>query len=243
MGEENKDQGKGVDVGEIVAKVNESLSAQLGPIKGQIAVLESKIESKGKETPASNKGENNDDEFKFVGEDLDDDDPITKKDLKKVVEMVADKTAKIADSKARETVNEVIVERNTKVSRDRQALKDFPMIDDNRDEYDEKFLTEVDQEMAGRIQRGRAKNDPDLLYDAAAAVKNRWVDQGKLAPRHLADEERRRLNNQEDNFDARGGNGRQGGKWTPNDYQVNLAGSFGMSKERLLQIRDKYMKN
>lgn len=233
---DEKKEDKALSIDEIVGQVSKAVEEKIGGVRNALDATNEKLDSWAtKKAPKEP-----DEDFKFVGED-DDGEFVTKKDLKNFAKVVVDKTAELAKSTSAKMTNEVITEKQVKVARDVAALSAFPMMDSrNTEKYQEDFLKDVDTEMNQRIDRGRNRNDPDLLYDAAAAIHAKWVNSGKLVPDHMVKEESRKMNNNDDDFDIRGGGRGPSGK--PNEYQIGLAAQFGMSKERLTQLIERNKK-
>jgi hypothetical protein len=113
---------------------------------------------------------------------------------------------------------------------------EFPELDQRSKDFNKGFFDEVVSEMEARKNRGRG-DDPELLYDSAAKISNKWIQSGKKIPRHIVERERQAKNNQDDNFNV---NGRQkNDPFKPNENQLRLASRMGLSKERLTQIFEK----
>lgn len=161
-------------------------------------------------------------------DDIDDDSYITKKDLKMFGKAIVEDVNKLT----KKTADEVFEHKTTKMARDEEAIRDFPLLDNRSKEYSDSFYKEVENEIKRKVKNGRNSEDPDLIYDAAAFVEKRWVNEGKYMPKALADRINQNKNNSEDNFDVKGGGKKSN---DPNPRQIELAKRFGMTKERLTQ--------
>ena len=169
---------------------------------------------------------------------FDDDDPeeknyATKDDLKNLAKVIA----KTVTKEARTISESVVEERTNKDVRDNQAFQDFPMLYKASPEYNKKFDESVRLEMREKGRRGRADNDPDLIYDSCATVYSRMVRSGEIVPINEAEKARQRASADGDNFsEFKGGKKRSN---APTTRQVELAEKMGLSKESLTQ----HMKN
>lgn len=227
MPEETKDESKKKDGTEdfkasleaIEKNVTEKIDKKFNEFNHN---LDTKLETMKDKTGA---GSNEDDE----NSDVDDDDGlITKKDLKKYSKKIIEDVEKIT----KKTADEVFEHKTTKMARDDEAVRDFPLLDSRSKEYNESFYREVEAEVKRKMKNGRRSEDPDLIYDAAATVEKRWVNEGKYMPKALADRINQTKNNADDNFTMSKGSNKSN---APNQRQVELAQRFGMTKERLTQ--------
>lgn len=224
MGEETKETNNDFKsaIENIDKKLDEKISEGFSRIESKLQTRDTREDTRGKEK---------DDDFVF--DDTDEDGFVTKKDFKNLEKKLLDS----AEKKSKTIVEKTLESKESKANRDWEALKKWPKLNKNSDEFDMKFAEDVAKEMSSRINRGRKENDPDLLYDSASHVSHEWLEKGMWAPKHLAERERRETNNQDDDFQVNGR--RQANSGKPNENQTRLAARFGMSKERLTQIFEK----
>lgn len=162
-------------------------------------------------------------------DDGDEDSYITKKYLKRFTKSLVEDLNKTT----KRTVDETIESKKSKSSRDAEAAEDFPLLNNKSKEFNATFYKEVGAEVGRKVKNGRFKDDPDLIYDAAAAVEKRWVNEGKYIPKALADRLNQDRNNMDDSFDVSTTSNREGA--APTARQIELARRVGLSKDRLTQ--------
>ena len=156
----------------------------------------------------------------------DDEEIVTKKDLKKILNESRNEFKKDAEKVIKSTLTTV----STKANRDQQAFEDFPVLNPKSKSYNHDFYSAVKKEINDRISRGRSAEDPDLIYDCAATVKatnpkfTRSIDE-------QARDQARQMDNLEANFSVRGGSTQT--TFTPSARQVELGKNMGMSEEFL----------
>lgn len=235
MTEENKENENSFD--EAIKNINRNLEENLKPIKDGMDNFASKLDSMKKD----DKDDNN---LDFGDEET----YVTKKDLKDFKNSIGSQILSEAKKTSQEVANRTYESKLNKDSRDVEALRDFPLMNQSSSHYDDKFYADVDKEILRRVGGGSSQDekkkiseDPNLLYDAASNVYSRWVRQGRHAPAALAERETRDLNNREDNFEVKAR--RSVDSWKPNESQIELANKFGLSKERLTQHFEKIRKS
>lgn len=165
-----------------------------------------------------------------------DDEPISKKDLKKTIQAVVDGVIKKTTDQTKKIVSESLSANSTQNNVDNKTMKDFPLLHDQNS----KFAKEVVQELREMNAHGASKEDPWGLYNAAARVKSRWVDQGIYSSAHLAAHEARRFNNRDGMFGLHPGGGQETEGLNASD--VEMAGKMRMSSDRLKELYKKYGK-
>lgn len=209
---------KELDLDALVNSINTKVDATLAGITSK---MDTKINSMATKPVEKVKEETFDDLFG------DEDDSVSREDLKKVIPAMVNKAAEIA---AKNT-QKIMTENTVKNNRDFEAIRDFPMLNKTHDSYSPEFEAEVGKEIARRKQSGRSENDPDLVYDAAAVVKAINPKWHKEETKKIQ-EENRRFNNNQNNFSVKGG-GTQTDNSKPTEDQYALGMSFGMSKDAL----------
>lgn len=217
------------EIDEVVKVINQSLDEKLS---NHLARVDEKLKKEPqKEEPLF--------DFELDGEEGD---TLTKKDLKNVVTTVVGEVTKNVDKLSKKATNELLAERDKKLNRDLQAFNDFPMMNKQSGNFNKDFLKEVEAEIEVRERRGRNRDsDEDLIYDSAAAVKSRWVEKGLYVPPHLAKKETREADNNDSGFYVNG-TGRPADKRVT-EGQIEFASRFGLSKDRIVQLREKYGRN
>lgn len=161
----------------------------------------------------------------WMDDDEDDTAYVTKADLRNTLRDVVNEVK----GETRTVAKTVVAEHSTKSSRDVQALRDHPEINN------ETYLKEVETEMFARVQRGRNPEDPDLFSDSVTAVYDRAVRQGRITPAHLAKRRNERDDAGEDNFHMGDAPPRKDER--PSASTLAIARRMGMSEERFLQIQ------
>lgn len=162
----------------------------------------------------------------------DDDGIVTKSDLKKVLEMQKNNFLKESEKVA----NSIFESKTRKVSKDVEVIKDFPKLNPESGQYDNKFYEDVTREIERKVKGGYNAESPDLIYDAASVVEKQWIKNGKYVPQSTAEMMNQKNNNQQDSFEV---TGRAKPSGTPNAFQTELANKLGLTKEKLAQ----HMKN
>lgn len=161
-------------------------------------------------------------------DDGEEDQPITKKEL-----------AEILRKKERESETRYET-RTRKQIRDAQIIQDFPEMNKNSPAFSRKMFDEVGKELDLRMKRGKSPEDPDLLYDATAAVAARGVREGWYQPKAQIHRENVRRNSRDDSFEITDSGGSTSTE--PNEAQVRLASRVGLTKEKLAQHLGKIAK-
>jgi hypothetical protein len=216
---------KEIDYEKITSSLDEKVSQKLDGFLDKV-----KEEVKPKEEPK--------DDFKWTADDDESESYVTKKDLKEIVTKTLEKSKEISEESAKKTTDSTIQAKEARLTKDRQAVTDFPMLS-NGQYYDKEFVEAVSKEMDARIARGRHKDDPDLMYDSAAVVKARSGKWDKTMQEKVL-EETRDFNNQQSRFTAKG-KGKKGPSG-PSESQKELARKMGMDTEKFVE-RFKRMSN
>lgn len=210
-------QDKGIDFNEAIEKINENVMSK---IDTSFTALEEKLNSQKKPVKE-------DDVDLF--DDFDDDDKITKDDIKKIVTETFNEHQKKFESR-----NEQL---SRKAKRDAEAVRDFPELDQQSGVYNDKFFREVGKEIERRVKNGKSNDDPDLVYDATSAVAVRGYREGWYAPKEKAKRVNTKQNSNDDSFDLNDGNQNKAGKMS--EYQLKMASQLGLSKDKAAEILKK----
>ena len=203
---------------EIVSEIDQKFQTRLSEQENKI---QEKLNSlKEKTVTESSWGAESDDEDVF----------ITKKELKKIVGDLKNETQKEFPKVAEKILETKLEQKNVKTSRDTQAFKDFPALNQESKEYSPEFFTLVKKEIDGRISRGRSEDDPDLIYDCAAIVQ---ATNPKFAYKlqDLARQETRVRDNEEGNFNIRKRSTNDVEQ--PSERQIELAKKFNLTEADL----------
>ena len=201
-----------IDPKALAESISKSVEDKVLP---SISALESKLAKKEAKEEELDLGDDDDDE---------DDAFVSKKDLKEFFK----KMQKEVTDTSRRVTGEVLNEKNVKASRDQEAFKEFPMLDTGSSQYNPEFAKAVKEEIKAKLSRGRSQEDPDLIYDSAAAVKATSPKFWKSSD-ELAQDEARRLNNKEGSFDVRGKG--KNDRNAPTARQLEYAKKLGLSTE------------
>lgn len=225
------EEAKKDDVNELVSKINAKIEEKMKKDDEKMGMLSSEI-AKLSAKPAEKED--------FIDDDDDDSSYITKKDLKSFARHIYENVNKTAEKTSKEITIKTMDDNSVKNSRDVEAFREFPQMDSSSKYYDPNFRKAVEAEISLKGQRGRTSSDPDLLYDSAANIFSKWVKESKITPRSIVDDQRRINNNKDDDFSV------TPRAFEPNpiitDEHVKFAANFGMSKERLKEITEKYGK-
>lgn len=203
---------------DIIAELDSKFQSRLKEHESTIAEKISSLKEKPKGEEES--------EPKWDAESGDDDEFITKKDIKKFIGGVANEVKK-------ETKKEIVSElnhRGMKANRDSEAFSRFPMLNPESQNYSAEFTAAVKKELDARVARGRSVEDPDLIYDCAASIKATNPRWSKTMDEEVT-EQVRRADNAANSFNVRQGNKESTG--TPSARQLELAKSFGLSEDSL----------
>lgn len=129
---------------------------------------------------------------------------MTKDSLTRLVKDIQDKTEKKVSAVVKEELNSD----KKKNYYDQLAYKDFPMLADASSEFTREVIGVMDQiaqetkstyKLSQDINEIK-RNDPHLLYSAAARVKSKFVEDGKYVPQIYAKKEQRNFNSQPHGF-------------------------------------------
>lgn len=211
----------GIDIDALTQSINDNVDRSF---QKNMKEFETNLESK----IAPKKEDKYEHTYNF--DDDDSDGFVTKEDLKKFGESVAERV------KA-ETLRESELkyeEKSKKMNRDAMAMKDFALLNSESAEFNKDFSHAVKSEISRRIASGTSREHPDLIYDAAASIENQWIKQGKYLPRNLVKEHNDKQNLESSGtFGGRFSTGSKNSK--PNANQIELAKRFN--------VDPKYVKN
>ena len=161
--ENTKNNSKEKPISDMFNEFDEKLQSRLLEQESKIA---EKINSLSKSSVSSSQKSQTEDEIWNAASD-DDEEIITKKDLKKYLSDFENKAQKLAET----LVETKLAEVTTKAGRDQQAFMEFPLLNPQSSSFSKEFTEAVKKEIDTKLSRGRSKDDPDLIYDCAAIVK------------------------------------------------------------------------
>ena len=220
MSEENK--GKEDASKEIIENINKAVGEKLSQgFEDMSRKLNSGLDEKISKLAKPSK-EDPEEDFDYFGSD--EDETVKKSDLEKIIS----KTKK-------ETIQEIesgFALKSAKQNKDAQALEHFPMLNpSNAETFNKDFMEEVKTEVSRRIASGTSNESPELVYDAAVLIENKWMKQGKYVPKSLAEKLNQNDGRSGSNF-GKNFSPQSNGK-APNQRQIELANQFGVSVDSL----------
>jgi hypothetical protein len=216
MTTENKEMNLDEMVAKISAEVTSKVSSQVAGVDYKLSSFEKKLDS-FKPTQVEEEADDQDDEL-----------VVSKKDVKK---MFAELTETI-DKKITGTVSESLNVSTKKNQWDAKTENDFPMLVTKNPFFSKDFQKDVQEEMSERVKDGGSYEDPRLVYDSAASVYARKPKYQQLRKEHL-DEEVRRANNRDGQFNLRGGRKEQSQELS--STQMDLAKRFGLDPAKVVE--------
>jgi hypothetical protein len=221
--EQKQDKKEAPDFDAIVEKLNKSLDEKMSGIDQKLDAITPK-EKEPKE----------EDIFRFQSdEEPEEETAVTKKDLAAFGETIAKKVL----GEAKKIADRTYEEKATKQSRDWEAGRDFPLMNNGSKDFNQEFVKDVFNEVQRRHQSGRSKEDRDLVYDSAAAIYAKWINGGKYIPRKSAERDAQDANNRDDHFEFSGR--RSNPSKGPNERQMNIGAQLGLSAEQVKQAIEK----
>lgn len=202
-------------IDEIVAKINKTVESKLDV---QMDAVQKKLDSI--KVPEQKEPE------PMAWDEDDEDGYVTMKGLKTVIE----RTLAEAQKSSKNITQEALSASIQKVTMDDRAFSDFPQLNQHSQHYDGEFVAAVTSEIGNRVDRGRSREDIDLLYDAAATVKS---TNPKFAQNLLdkVKEEQRVNANLQASFNAGGVKKQSSSK--PTEFQIDFAKRVGLTQEKL----------
>lgn len=216
-------------------KIMESLNVLNKKIDEQATKHETKLSSIDRKIESLADVEDVEEEKKETWETDDDDDEVVvkKSELRTIVDTAVKKATDAATKAATKTVSTTLSANAKRQEKDVEAFKDFPYMNKQSEEYNERFLKEVTDEMQRRVGNGRSREDPELLYDSAAVINQRGRSQGWLLTQEDADRVIDRHNSRGESFSVTKRQKQDDNQPTP--AQIEAAMSMGMKKEDFLK--------
>ena len=234
MSEANEqDKNKAPDFEAIASQIEKKVSEKLNT---HSANIEKKFDDLAQKIPAQSadaKAKKKKDDLSFIFGDDENDADAKKIDSEEIVKEAESRAKEVA----RKTASEVFAEYSQRQALDMKTLEDFPMLNRQSKFFDQEFYNQVTQEMDNRVKSGRNKEDPYLIYDAAAGVKARTSRWNNISQKNLMEEDRR-YNNREAGFSVSQSSRESSGK--PKEEQLKYAASMGMNKEEVERLQKKY---
>lgn len=210
-------ESKELNFEEMAAKISADVQSKIRP---EIEGVTNKISAFDKKLDSFKPAETDEDI-----DDQDDDLVVSKKDLKNIL---AEERKKIKEEIGG-TIKESLNVSTKKNQWDAKTENDFPMLVAKSPFFSKDFQKEVGDEMSDRVKDGGSYEDPRLVYDSAASVYARKPKYQQLRKEHL-DEEMRRSNNRDGQFNLRGGN--KDRSLELSSTQTYLAKQWGLDTEK-----------
>lgn len=204
--------------------ISEFMEAFDQKLQSRLSEQESKINEKISSLKAPTKESSEEPDWNAAADD--DEEIVTKKDLKRILNESRNEFKKDAEKVVKSTLSHVSV----KANRDQQAFKDFPFLNPESESYSEEFTTAVKKEINSRISRGKSSEDPDLIYDCAAIVKATNSKFMRTVDEKMRDQVRQQ-NNLEAGLTVRGKSNQD--TRAPNARQLELGKNMGLSEDFL----------
>jgi hypothetical protein len=215
MTEEKKEVNVDELISQVTSKVQDKLDTTLSKVNEKVDSL--KVEEKEETWP-------------LTTDESDEDGYVSQAQVKKMLAQQKKELEQIAAKTSAKVVDNTLNEQKVRRTRDEEALTSFPMLNKYSPHYDQGFVNAVETEMSARIDRGRAKEDVDLLYDSAAVVKATSTKWNKTMDEQ-ATEQTRKFNNAQGDFSVKGKS--KADSWRPTAGQLRFADKLGLTKDQL----------
>jgi hypothetical protein len=218
---------------DIATKIENSINSKLASftddIKNSIKDIKPKEETK------------EDDSLWSFLEDDDDEKPKEKQKetySRKEVENLMAKAAKEIEEKVSSKLDEKVEKKLTTKSIhsewDNKAFNEFPEMFE-KGAFNDEFAKEIN---AYKSVYSNASDDPMFLYNTAARVRSRMMNEGKWLPKKVLEQQQELENARNNSINFKNVKPKETLKL--NEYQKNFAASVGLTPERVAQLREKY---
>lgn len=213
-----------------ISKVTEKFTEKFKPLEDKVDSFVENISNEMKNLAPKHE------EPKNIWDSSDDDETVylTKQEAKNMLREVINEAKINSEKTAEKAASSVVNKHNRKTSLDIQALREYPEVNN------QKMLLEVEKEMTKRMQEGRSHDDITLFSDSVAAVYAKGVRDGRIVPKHYAENITTNMNAGDDSFGGSPNNKTQNEALSASN--IAFANKVGLNTERFKQLYEKYGK-
>jgi hypothetical protein len=230
--EDKKEEKDGEKIQDALALLTKKIDEQATRHEHKLAAVDKKL------TDLSTPEE---EEETWNREDDDEEMLVKKSELKTIVDTAVKKATEAASKAAEKKVDATLSEKAKREQADVAAFKDFPYMNKESQDFNERFFKEVTDEMQRKVQNGRSNADPELLYDAAAVVAQRGRKAGWLVTPEDAERMVDRANARGESFDVQRRKTDTSNK--PTSDQIAFATQLGLTEKRFAELFGKTSKS